>query len=168
MSDDAGLHEALERLSDLHDAALEGLDDIAQLDDETLAEFLAWDQETKALCALTQLSQEQLAGLERLAEMSDDEVESFGVRVEAAWEANSRAVRDAKEAVSAAIAEVARVELACYDAARHRNPQRPKLTDAEADSIRAAVAVVEDARQAREEAMSRFKAGVTAEQLAGG
>lgn len=132
-------------------------------DDESLNE---------ALCALTQLTDEQLDGLAALSAMETDGMDEFGRRVEEAWDGNQRAVTDARRAVEAAMRERIDIETECGKAARVRwaatgGTGQPRLTNEEAARCWAARDRWLAAKEAAADAIDRFKQGVTAEQLAG-
>lgn len=92
------------------------------------------------------------------------------VQVDAAYEANRRAVQDAKAAGVAALREWARVEVEVGEAARRRwlaagGVGLCVLTDDEAARVDAARVAVDATLVAHETAKARFKAGVRPEQL---
>ena len=125
----------------------------------------------EALCALTQLNDDQVAGLDTLAGMDDDEADAFGQQVEAAWEANRQALLAAREAIDVAMQRRLEVETECGLAARARYFEggaqgQPELTDEEKARCWAAREVWHAAKEAAAAAEQRFKEGVTAEQLA--
>ena len=95
--------------------------------------------------------------------------EPLGADVQAAWERNRQDVQDAKAARRAAAQDRARIETDVCNAARRRHRGHPGpvvLTDDELSTIAAATRVVADATAALNTASARFKAGVTAAQLA--
>lgn len=123
------------------------------------------DDYALALCRIDGLTEDQLAGIDTLGAMTDDEVAAFVAAFDAAWEANRKAVGDTDEAITAVIAALARVETATGAAARERDPLRPMFTEDELAACRQAMAAYESALEAHEAAKATFKAGVTSEQL---
>jgi hypothetical protein len=123
------------------------------------------DDELLALCRIDGLTEDQLAGIDTLGAMADDEVAAFVAAFDAAWEANRQAVADAKAAVPAAIDRLREVEQRVAAEARERDPLRPSFTQEELDAVNEAVARYQAACDDREAAKVRFKAGVTREQL---
>lgn len=125
------------------------------------------DEVNEALCRVSQLTAGQVDGLEVLAGMTDGEVAEFAGRVDAVWNAHVAAVQEAKGAAREAVERRSVVEVEAGTAARARNPARPVLNAAEVARCATAKADVDAARTALTGAQQRFKAGVTAEQLAG-
>lgn len=125
-----------------------------------------------ALCRLTQLTGEQLAGLDSLAAMTADELDEFGRRVDMAWDTNGQAVTLAKRAVTEALHRQAEVETECGMAARRRFLAAGgngvcSLDDTERARVEEVRAATATARAHLEEAKARFKAGIGADQLGG-
>lgn len=85
--------------------------------------------------------------------------------LDAAWEANRRAVQEAKQARTEALRRLGKVEARSGDAARSRDPKRPVMSSAEKASIDAAVRSYQATDEALTTAVAIFKGGVTAEQL---
>lgn len=123
------------------------------------------DDDVLALCRIDGLTEDQLAGIDTLGAMTDDEVAAFVERFNEAWEANRRAVSETDEAITTAIADLADVEIRSGAAARARDPLRPMFNDDELAACRQATAACEAAVEAHQAAKTRFKAGVTREQL---
>lgn len=92
--------------------------------------------------------------------------EAVAADLQAAWDRNQQAVVATKEALAAALTQLARIETECGTAAYRRDPIYPVLNEAERQLITTAREVVVAARDALIEAQDRFKNGVTAEQLA--
>lgn len=123
------------------------------------------DDEELALYRIDGLTEDQLAGIDTLGAMTDDEQAAFVAAFNAAWEANRRAVAETDEAITSAIAELADAEIRSGAAARDRDPLRPMFNDDELAACREAMAAYEAAVEAHQAAKTRFKAGVTREQL---
>jgi small-conductance mechanosensitive channel len=88
--------------------------------------------------------------------------------LDAAWQRNRQAVTDARQAVMAALREQARTEVESGNAARARSLTFPVLNEDERRRVLDARASTAEAKQRHDEAIARFKEGVTAEQLEGG
>lgn len=124
----------------------------------------------EALCALTALTDAQLAGLDSLVDLSAKEVVAFGERVDAAWAANQRAVADARAAIDAAMRERMEIEAACSKAARARwvaggSQGVPHLNDEESQRCWDARETWLAAKDLALSVAGRFKLGVTEDQL---
>jgi hypothetical protein len=87
-------------------------------------------------------------------------------QVQVAWDRNHAAYQAATGLVVDALREQARVETACGDAARRRDPRFPVLTEDEKRQVMAARGAVSHAKSARASAAEVVKAGVTADQIA--
>lgn len=124
------------------------------------AEYIA------ALCQLTSLNADQLAGVDRLGDLSVDELDAFLADFDAAWEANRHAIQDAKDEVIDRRRAQAAIEVQIGEAARRRDPRHPVFTDDEIATLQAAREHVSEAKAALEFAGEQFKAGVTDDQLA--
>ncbi len=118
-----------------------------------------------ALCRIDGLTEDQLAGIDTLGAMTDDEVAAFVAAFEAQWEANREAVGDSIDAISAAIAHCRDIEERTAAAARERDPLRPVRNQEEQDACDVALAGYQAALEAHEAAKQTFKAGVTREQM---
>lgn len=126
------------------------------------------------LDALTFLNADQLAGFDTLAQMTAKQRTAFAARVDAAWDRKVEDVQAAKrDLAEAADAYTA----ACRGYAATINSFRPRLLmrqlteieaeiEAEAAALVAAAHVMKAAaEEALEEAKTRFKQAMTAEQL---
>jgi hypothetical protein len=125
------------------------------------------DDLNEALCRLTQMTAEQVAGLPVVAAMSPSELAAFTGRVEDAWETNRDGIQDARDVVRSMRRERLAVEMEIADAARLRNPMNPIPTAPELDRYQTARANVAKAVGDVRKATEKFKAGVTADQLEG-
>lgn len=123
------------------------------------------DELNEVLCRLTALNADQLAGLDRLAGMSDADLDRFTADVDTVWRANQQAIQDAMAEGRQAVQHRAAVEIACANVARARSPQHPVLTADELATVGRAQDAVATAREMLVAAQERFKAGVTEAQL---
>jgi hypothetical protein len=123
------------------------------------------DDYTAALCRLTALNEEQLDGLDRLAQFSVDELADFTQAVKDAWNANRFEIELAKAEVIRLRRAQAATEVRVGNAARRRNSQYPLFTDAEIAELQRSREAVEEAKHSLILAGQQFKAGVTEEQL---
>jgi hypothetical protein len=123
------------------------------------------DDDELALCRIDGLTEDQLAGIDTLGAMTDDEVAAFVGVFEAQWEANREAVGESIDAIGAAIAHCRDIEERTAAAARARDPLRPVRNQEEQDACDVALAGYQVALEAHEAAKQAFKAGVTREQL---
>ncbi len=129
------------------------------------------------LCALTGMTDEQIAGLRALEAMSSKEQRAFAQRVAEAWDSNVADVQAARDVLRAAVAEC---KAAATRYAEVTAPFRPRIasrmlspTEAELEheAAMACVATYQAKVTAEEDVLAanaRFKQGVTAEQLEAG
>ena len=89
----------------------------------------------------------------RKVALSDDEIQ---VR----WQANFDAVQAAKAAYRNALRARAKIETACGQSARRRNPAHPILNTLEVERVQAARDSMTAAHEALVDAQAQFKAGV--------